>query len=70
VIPGLYIGNYKDMANLPKLKELNITHVLSVSIGVWPIYPNVCGTDPRINHKNMRTVGIDANFLIWINVAF
>jgi dual specificity phosphatase 12 len=40
VIPGLYIGNINSVYDIKKLKELGITHVISVLSGFEPPYPN------------------------------
>ena len=33
VLPGLWLGGYKDHLNREKLLEHNITHILMVTIG-------------------------------------
>jgi len=38
IVPGLYLGNFGSAANLPLLKRLNVSHVLTVIIGVPEIF--------------------------------
>jgi hypothetical protein len=40
IIPGLYLGNINSVYDKNKLKELGITHVVSVLAGFDPPYPN------------------------------
>lgn len=36
VFPNLYIGDYKDGLNIKKLKEIGITHILTIALGLEP----------------------------------
>jgi len=42
IVPGLWVGNYRDFANIAQLRRHNITHILSAAVGVHPLYPTVC----------------------------
>ena len=39
--PGLYISDYASTFNMQKLKELGVTHILSLIVEYTPIFPNV-----------------------------
>jgi protein-tyrosine phosphatase len=51
IIDGIYLGNVESSYDYKKLKELGITHIISVIAGYEPPFPNdfnylvVCATD-------------------------
>ena len=40
MIPGVYLGDYKDALNAEQMEKLGITHVLTVLLGSEPRYPD------------------------------
>lgn len=40
ICDGVYLGNFEDAHKLKELKELGVTHVLSVLYGISPPHPN------------------------------
>jgi len=39
VLPGLYVGDVMSAYNYNELKKRNITHIVTVVMGIYPIFP-------------------------------
>ena len=63
IMSGLYLGNINSVYDHKKLKELGITHIISVLAGFEPPFPNdfeylvinALDTTNTILHKNFKT---------------
>mmetsp|Transcript_8508 Transcript_8508/g.35502 ORF Transcript_8508/g.35502 Transcript_8508/m.35502 type:complete len:379 (+) Transcript_8508:87-1223(+) len=40
IVPNVWLGGYKDQLNRSALLSRGVTHILTVAIGVEPVYPN------------------------------